>query len=399
VGKQPTVRCHVNMDDEWSPDERAIRDAITDLVKSTIAPRSSEYDRAGRFPRENLELLGAQGYLGMTVPPEYGGAGASYLAQTLVVEALAYGCPATAVIYEVHNSLHVEAVLRYGSDAQRRAWLPRLLSGEWIGAFALTEPHAGSNAAALATTGEPVAGGYRLRGEKVFITSAGEADRYIVWGRLPHTTGRAGITAWVVDRDSPGLSFGPPEAKMGLHASRTSSMRLDGVFVPTEQRLGSEGAGYGMAMALLDGGRIGIAAQACGIMAAALERSLDYARTREQFGHPIADFEVVQAKLADMALHLRAARLLTYDAARHRDAPDIRLRAAMAKLFSSEQAVRHTLDAIQIHGGYGYMQEFGVERLMRDAKVTEIYEGTSEILRLVVASQILKRGSDWPWEG
>jgi alkylation response protein AidB-like acyl-CoA dehydrogenase len=383
---------------DLSDEERAIREAALALVKTTIAPRSAEYDSEGRFPRENMELLGRQGYLGMTVPPRWGGAGASYLAQTLAVEAVAYGCPATAVIYEVHNSLHVEAILRFGTDAQRENWLPRLISGEWIGAFALTEPQAGSNAAALATTGQPVSGGYQVTGEKQFITSAGEADRYLVWGRLPGTEGRHGITAWVVDKTADGLSFGPPEHKMGLHASRTSSLKLDHVFVPETARLGAEGAGYRMAMLLLDGGRIGIAAQACGMLASALDRSLAYARVREQFGRPIAEFEAVQEKLADMAVSLRAARLLTYDAARHRDADDIRTRAAMAKLFASEHAVRHALAAMQIHGGYGYMQEYGVERLVRDAKVTEIYEGTSEILRLVIAGQALRRGPEWAIE-
>ena len=383
---------------ELSADERDIREAVLEFVRGTIQPGSAERDRAHRFPRAEFTLLGRQGYLGMAVPEALGGAGASYLAQTLVVEALAYGCPATAVIYEVHNSLHVEAVWRYGTPQQQAEWLPPLLSGEWLGAFALTEPEAGSNASALRTTGERVAGGYRITGEKVFITSGGEADRYLVFGRLPGTSGSDGITVWSVPHGAEGLSYGPPEMKMGLHASRTSAVHLDRVFVPEDHRLGAEGDGYRMALGLLDGGRIGIAAQGCGIMAAALERAVAYATQREQFGEPISRFELIRAKLADMAVDLRAARLLTYDAARSREGPDIRVRAAMAKLFASEHAVRHALDAMQIHGGYGYIAEYGVERLVRDAKVTEIYEGTSEILRLLVAARVLQRGPEWALE-
>lgn len=377
-------------------EEAAIRDAILNLVKTDIAPKSAEYDKSRVFPRENLRLLGRQGYFGMVVPPEYGGAGTSYLAQTLVVEALAYGCPSTAVIYEVHNSLHIEGIWRYGTDAQKRRWLPDLISGEAIGAFALTEPQAGSNAAAVRTSGERVAGGYRLNGQKVFITSAGEAERYLVFGRLKGTAGPDGMCAWVVDKAADGLTFGPPLEKMGLHASRTASVHLDNVLVGEDDRLGAEGQAYSMALNLLDGGRIGIAAQACGVLSAALERSLQYARTREQFGQSIGRFEGVQFKLSDMATDLHAARLLTYEAALHReDREKIRTYAAMAKLFSSEAAVRHALAAIQIHGGYGYMQEYGVERLLRDAKVTEIYEGTSEIMRLILANHLLRAGDEW----
>lgn len=339
-------------------------------------------------------MLGRQGYLGMTVPPQYGGAGASYLTQTLVTEALAYGCPATAVVYEVHNALHVEPVFKYGTEAQRQAWIPRLLTGAWLGAFALTEPEAGSEAHGLKTVAQPVAGGYRLSGAKVFVTSGGEADRYLVFARLPGTTGRDGITAFVVDRNAEGLRFGPPLAKMGLHASVTRAMHLDGVFVPTGDRLGDEGMGYTIALDALDGGRIGIAAQAVGLLAQALAKTLAYARTRRQFGRPIGDHQLVRARIADMIVDLRAARLLTYEAARRRDRPDVRSWAASAKLFASERAVRHALNAVQTFGGYGYIRDYGVERLVRDAKVTEIYEGTSDILRLIVAGHAMRSEPD-----
>jgi len=373
-------------------EERVVQQAIQDLVADRIAPHSDANDRDHIYPRAHLATLGDHGYLGMTVAPEFGGAGASYLAQTLVVEALAYGDPATAVVYEVHNSLHVEAIYHYGTEEQKRAWLPDLIAGRAIGAFALTEPDAGSNAAALSTVAEPVADGYRLRGGKVFITGAGEADRYLVFARLPHTVGRDGITALVVESGTPGLSFGRAEEKMGLHAAKTGALLFDEVLVARSARLGDEGAGYNMALRLLEGGRIGIAAQALGMLARALDLSLAYARTRKQFGQAIGRFEAVQFKLADMATDLHAGRLLTYDAARLReDVERGRLAAAMAKLFCSEAAVRHCLAAIQVHGGYGYMREYQVERLLRDAKVTEIYEGTSEIMRLVIGSQLLRR--------
>ncbi len=379
-------------------DTRLVQDAILRLVHSTIQPRSAEFDATGHFPRENLTLLAEQGFMAMTAPVAYGGAGLSYLAQSVVVEALAFGCPATAVIYEVHNSLHTEAVWRFGTDAQKKAWIPKLAAGEVIGAFALTEAEAGSNAADLSSMARPEAGGYRLTGRKMFISSAGEAERYLVFARLPNTAGRDGITAFMVDRDAPGVSFGKPLEKMGLHASKTAEMILDDVFVADGDRLGSEGLGYEIALTLLDGGRIGIAAQACGMLAAALMRSRRYAMERKQFGQPISRFEGVQFKLADMATDLYAARLMTYEAARRRDEPDIRTRAAMAKVFASEAVVRHALAAIQVHGGYGYIKDYGVERILRDAKVTEIYEGTSEVMRLVIASGLLHGTDEALWE-
>lgn len=372
-------------------DENAIRDAARSLIGREIAPHSTEYDQHGIFPRANMEVLGEHGYLGMIVAPELGGSGASYLAQTLVVECLAEVDPATAVIFEVHNSLHIEALWRFGSSDQKARWLPNLCRGRTIGAFALSESEAGSNAAALATRAMVVDGGYRLTGRKMFITGGGQADQYLVFATVNPEAGSKGITAFIVEKDAVGISFGPAMNKMGIRAATTAEVILDDVFVPKSDRLGQEGQGYFMALYLLDGGRIGIAAQGLGIMAQALSRSLQYARERRQFGRPIGEFEGVQWRLANMATDLHAARLMTYEAARHReDGPAGRPLFAMAKLFSSEHAVRHAEDAIQIFGGYGYMTEFGVERLLRDAKVTEIYEGTSEIMRLVIASQLLK---------
>ncbi len=371
-------------------DENAIRDAARALVRREVAPHAAHDDTHEIYPRRNMELLGQQGYLGMIVDPAFGGAGAGYLAQTLVVEALAEADPATAVVYEVHNSLHIEAIWRFGTDEQRRRWLPDLCQGKAIGAFALSEAEAGSNAAALIARARKVNGGYGLTGRKMFITGGGEADRYLVFATVNPDLKEGGITAFVVAKDAAGLSFGPPMDKMGIRAARTSEVILDNVFVPESDRLGQEGDGYSMALYLLDGGRIGIAAQGLGIMQAALSRSLHYARERHQFGRPIGTFEGVQWRLANMATDLHAARLMTYEAARHREeGPAQRPLFAMAKLFSSEHAVRHAEDAIQIFGGYGYMTEFGVERLLRDAKITEIYEGTSEIMRWIIASQLL----------
>jgi butyryl-CoA dehydrogenase len=372
-------------------EENAVRDAARALIRGEIAARSVEFDQTERYPRPNMEILGQHGYLGMIVDPEFGGVGATYLAQTLVVEALAETDPATAVVYEVHNSLHLESVWRYGTDEQRRRWLPGLCQGTVIGAFALSEAEAGSNAAALAARAVRTEEGYTLTGRKMFITGGGEADRYLVFATVDPSLGQKGITAFVVSKDAAGISFGPPMSKMGIRAARTSEVILDGVYIPESDRLGEEGQGYVMALDLLDGGRIGIAAQGLGIMGAALSRSLKYAQERRQFGRPIGNFEGVQWRLANMATDLHAARLMTYEAARHREEGAAqRPLFAMAKLFSSEHAVRHAEDAIQIFGGYGYMTEFGVERLLRDAKITEIYEGTSEIMRWVIASHLLK---------
>jgi alkylation response protein AidB-like acyl-CoA dehydrogenase len=375
-------------------EERAIRDAIGTLVEREIEPLSAVGEREQIYPRGQMQLLGRQGYLGMVFEPEYGGGGTSYVAQTLVVEAIAEADPATAVVYEVHNSLHAEAIWRYGTDEQKRRWLPPLCQGSRIGAFALTEAQAGSDAQALATRAERVAHAYRLQGRKLFVTGAGEADQYLVFATVDPSRGKRGITAFVVEKDQDGLHFGPPEPKMGIRAAKTAEMVLDGVTVPEDHRLGAEGQGYAIALDVLDGGRIGIAAQSIGIMARALKRSLAYAQQRRQFGQSISAFEAIQWRLANMATDLHAARLMTYEAARRR-AEGARLRPlyAMAKLFASERAVRHAESAIQIFGGYGYMQAFGVERLLRDAKVTEIYEGTSEMMRWIVASQLL-RGYD-----
>ncbi|PSR24085.1 MAG: acyl-CoA dehydrogenase [Sulfobacillus acidophilus] len=374
-----------------SAEENAIRDAVRTLVQREVAPHSADLDQKAIFPRDNLTILGQHGYLGMIVDSEFGGAGTSYLAQTLVVEALAEVDPATAVVYEVHNSLHTEAVWRFGTREQRQRWLPSLCDGSAIGAFALSEADAGSNAAAIATRARAAGSGYRLTGRKMFITGGGEADRYLVFATLDPALKTHGITAFVVDKNSPGLSFGPAMNKMGIRAARTSEVILEDVHVSAQDRLGAEGEGYELALYLLDGGRIGIAAQGVGIIAAALARSLRYARERHQFGRSIGRFEGVQWKLANMATDLHAARLMTYEAARHRDeGPTQRPLFAMAKLFASEHAVLHAAAAIQIFGGYGYMTEYGVERLLRDAKITEIYEGTSEIMRWVIASQLLK---------
>ncbi|MBX5467591.1 MAG: acyl-CoA dehydrogenase family protein [Firmicutes bacterium] len=374
-----------------SLEEQAARRTIRWLVAESSAVQSASFANDAAALRRQLEWWGEKGYHGLVVPPEWGGRGRTFLLQTLVVEALAERDAALALLYEVHNALHLEAVWRYGSDAQRAAWLPDLIAGRRLGGFALTEEEAGSDAEAIACRAVPEAGGWRLFGHKRFVTGGGLYDQYLVFARVPG----AGPTAFVVERDQAGVTFGPPHATLGLESVPVADLQLDGVLVADTARLGAEGAGYAMALDLLDGGRVGVAAQAVGILAAALRQSLAFARQRRQFGRPIAGFQGVQWKLAEMARDLAAARLLTYEAARRRPLGESeRPLFAMAKWFASERAVYHAAQAVQIHGGRGYLREMGVERLYRDSKATEIYEGTSEILRLVIASRLIN-GYNW----
>lgn len=377
-------------------DERSVYLSVQHLAQDVMAKHSVAYDRNKIFPRDHMQLLGRHGYLGLTVDPAWGGGGASYVAQALAVEALAAVDAATAALYEVHNALHLEGIERYGTDEQRRQWLPALISGEWIGGFALSESAAGSHAAAISTRAMKTSDGYRLQGRKAFVTGAGEADCYLVFATVAPERGIEGITAFWVEQSAAGLEVGPTLEKMGLHALNTAELVFNQVRVPETQRLGREGQGYAIALDLLDGGRIGVAAQGTGILRTVLAKSVQYAKTRHQFGQPIGRFQAIQSLLAEMALDLQAARLLTYEAARQRTAgPLQRPLFAMAKWFASEKAVYHALKAIQIHGGYGYLVESGIERLLRDAKVTEIYEGTTEILRTVIAARLLK---DYDWD-
>jgi alkylation response protein AidB-like acyl-CoA dehydrogenase len=375
------------IDDE----EQLLIDEVRRLVAADIAPRATQRDESGEFPIEELRAAASLGLMGLFVPEEYGGFPVSGVITAQVYEEISRASPSVAVILSVHNSLTCQALARFGSEPVKRRLLPRLASGELLGAYCLTEPQAGSDAASIRTSATRDEGVYRLNGRKIFITSGAHAGIYIVFA-VTDSEARTSrrITAFVVERDSAGLSVSPKEKKLGLNASEVNEVIFDDVVVPAEHVLDHEGRGFGIAMDLLNTGRIGIAAQALGIAQAALDASIAYAKTRNQFGKPIAEYQAIQWKLADMATRIDAARLLVRQAALLRDAgQDFARQASEAKLFASELASWAAGQAIQIHGGYGYMKDFGVERLYRDAKATELYEGTSEIQRLVIARKLL----------
>jgi len=372
------------------PDELlALQRAVRDFAQREIAPIAAELDRDPRFPRPTLRKMGEMGLLGILTPEDYGGLGLGHLAYAVLLEEIAAADASHATIASVTNGMPQALILGHGSEAQRRRWLPRLAAGEAIGAFCLTEPHAGSDAAALRTQARRAEGGYRLDGSKAWITSGGEADLYLVLAKTDPDAGARGITAFVLERGTEGLTFGAPERKLGQHAATTTSVRFDGAFVPVDQRLGDEGQGFAMAMAALDGGRVGIAAQALGIARAAFHAAAAYAEEREAFGRPIREFQGVGFKLADMATRIDAARLLTHRAAWLLDrGARATKEVSMAKLSASEAAVWVCDAAVQVFGGYGYSADYPVERYLRDARVTTLYEGTSEIQRIVISRQI-----------
>lgn len=359
---------------------------MQDLALERLAPNVEEMEKTGRFPWPEIRVLAEHDLLGMGIHEEYGGAGADSLSVILAIEALASISSSISVIFEVHHCLVAESILAWGTQRQKESYLPSLCSGDALGAFALTEPGTGSDARSITTQAVKEGGHYRINGSKSFITSGGEAHLYLIFAATSQ-----GMAAFLIHRDNRGLSFGPPEEKMALHACHTTEIILTDCLVKEEDRLGTEGAGLKVALSALDRGRIGIAAQAIGITQSAYEAALDYAKKREQFGEKIANFQAIQWYLANMATDLKAARLLTYSAAmRKEERKEMTLAASMAKVFASEMAMRHTIKAVQIHGGFGYTREYGVERLMREAKVTEIYEGTSEIQRRIIARNILK---------
>ncbi len=379
------------MDFTLSDEHRMMKQVFREFADNEIAPRADELDKSGEFPRENLQKLGREGHMGIPIPEEWGGAGADFMSYIFCLEEVSRACASTGVILAVHTSLGIYSILYHGSQEQKERYVTRLAAGEMLGAFALSEPEAGSDAGALRTRARRDGDHYVLDGNKVWITSAGEADVYVVFATMDPEKKTRGITAFLVDKDTPGLTIGPKEKKMGLIASSTCELIFDECRVPAENLLGEEGGGFKIAMSLLDGGRIGIAAQGLGIAQAAVDASLEYAKTRQQFNQPIANFQAIQFKLADLATELEAARLLVYRAAFHkdRDLPCTR-EASMAKYFATDLAMKAGIEAVQIYGGYGYSREYPVERFMRDAKVTQIYEGTNQIQRIVVAREILK---------
>jgi alkylation response protein AidB-like acyl-CoA dehydrogenase len=374
---------------DLSADQREIQALARDFAEQEIVPNAAEWDRSHGFPRELLGKLADIGLLGACIPEEYGGAGADFLSYILVLEELSRADAGVGVTVAVHTSAVTLPILTFGSDEQRSRFVPALARGEAIGAFALTEPEAGSDAGSLRTAATPDGDGWRISGSKQWITNGGFAGTVLLFARTdPETPGPKGISAFILDGDH--VRVTREEEKLGLNSSSTVDLVLEDAQVGRDRLLYEEGGGFTVAMATLDGGRIGIAAQALGIAQAAYDTAREYALERRQFGHRIADFQAIQWKLADMATEIDAARLLVYRAAwlKQEGRPHTE-EGAKAKLFASEMARRQTAEAIQVLGGYGYTKEFPAERYYRDAKVTEIYEGTSEIQRLVIARSIL----------
>jgi butyryl-CoA dehydrogenase len=379
------------MDLELTPEQKLIRDTARDFATNEIAPKAAEIDREHRFPREIVARMGELGLLGIVVPEKWGGGGGDTLSYTLALEEISRACASTGVIMSVQSSLVSDPILAFGSDEQKQRWLPALASGKVLGCFALSEPEAGSDAAAQRTTAVRKGDRWVLNGTKNFITNAPVAGVMVLFAASDPAKGGKGITAFLVPMDAPGVKVGPPDDKLGIRGALSAQVFLDDCALPEEARLGAVGDGFKIAMRTLDGGRIGIAAQAVGIARAAFEDATRYALERKTFGQPIADHQAIQFKLADMCTEIDGARLLTWRAAVQKDR-GVRhtTESSMAKLFASDVANRVAREAVQVFGGYGYLTDFPVERHFRDAKITEIYEGTSEIQRLVIASSLLK---------
>ncbi len=377
---------------DLSDEQQMIQAMAREFAESAIRPIAAEIDREARFPHETVKRMGELGLMGIAIPEKWGGSGSDTVSYVVALEEIAKACASHAVIMSVNNSLYGDPVLKYGTDAQRERFLKPVASGHAQGCFALTEPQAGSDATNQHTLAVRDGDHYVLNGRKLFITTGREASFALVFGQTDRTKGARGISAFVVEKGTPGFTVSKTEDKLGIRASDTAELVFDDCRVPAANRLGEEGLGFKIALTAIDGGRIGIAAQALGIAAGAYERSLAYARERKSFGVPIGHHQMVQWMLADMATGIEGARLLTLRAAALKDAgKPYRAAAAMAKLFASETAMRVTTDAIQVHGGYGYIKEYEVERYFRDAKITQIYEGTSQIQKLVIAREVLGR--------
>lgn len=376
---------------ELTETQTLIKNTVREFAQTHVAPIAAEIDREHRFPAELLPKLAELNLMGVPYPDEVGGAGAGNVSYVIVIEELARVCASTAVIVSGHTSLGTWPIYQFGTEAQKEKYLKKLASGEFLGAFALTEPGAGTDAAAGLTTAVLEGDEWVLNGSKIFITNGGYADVYIVTAMTDPSQGTKGISAFIVEKDAPGFSVGEKEHKMGIKASSTTPLYFSNCRIPKDAIIGKPGQGFKIAMQTLDGGRIGIAAQALGIAEGALDAAVKYAKERVQFGKPIATKQAIQWMIADMATQIEAARLLVYQAAYNEEnGLPYTKEAAMAKLFAAETASFVTNRAVQIHGGYGYTENYPVERAMRDAKITEIYEGTSEVQRMVIAGSVLR---------
>jgi butyryl-CoA dehydrogenase len=379
------------VDLELTEEQQLLQKSVRDFAEAEVRPLAKEIDETGHFPMETFKKAAELGLTGVAVPETYGGAGMDHVSYAIVVEEISRVCASTGVILSVQNSLYCDPILRFGTDEQKQKFLVPYARGEKIGCYALTEPQAGSNAAALATKAARKGEAYIINGTKAWITNGGVADAAIVYVNTQPEKGEKGITALVVEKGTHGFAVGKEEKKLGIHATACTELSFTDCEVPIANRIGNEGEGYKVALSTLDGGRIGIASQATGIAQGAFEAALSYAQQRQAFGHPISDFQAIQFMLADMATEIDAARLLARRAAWKQDSgARFTMEASIAKLFASEMSTRVAHKAIQIHGGYGYSSEYPVERAYRDARITEIYEGTSEIQRLVIAAWVLK---------
>jgi butyryl-CoA dehydrogenase len=375
---------------ELTEEQKLLERTVREFAEAEVKPLAAEIDETGQFPRETLRKAAELGLTGIAVAEEWGGAGMDHMSYAIVMEEIARVCASTSVILSVQNSLYCGTLERFGTDEQKKKFLVPFARGEKIGCYALTEPQAGSNAAALATKAVRKGDRYVVNGTKAWITNGGVADAGVIYVNTQPEKGEKGITALVIE-GTPGFAVGKEEKKLGIHATACVELSFVDCEVPAANRIGNEGDGYKIALTTLDGGRIGIASQATGIAQGAFEASLAYARERQAFGHPIAEFQAIQFMLADMATEIDAARLLARRAAWKQDTgARFSMEAAISKLFASEMATRVAHKAIQIHGGNGYSREYPVERAYRDARITDIYEGTSEIQRLVIAGWVLK---------
>lgn len=381
------------MNFDLTEEQKLIKDMVREFAENEIAPSASERDEEERFDRGLMfDKLGELGLTGIVFPEEYGGAGADYISYAIAVEELSRVCASTGVTLSAHLSLGSNPIYLFGTETQKQKFLTPMAKGEKMGAFGLTEPAAGSDAGGTKTTARREGDSWILNGTKIFITNAGEAEIYVVMARTDKDAQKHhGISAFIVEKGTPGFSFGKKEKKMGIRSSPTMELVFENCQIPADNMLGKEGEGFKVAMKTLDGGRIGIAAQALGIAQGALEAAVNYAKERKQFDNPIASFQGIMFQLADMACMVESARLLVYQAAyKASNGQSYTQASAMAKLVASETAMKVSTQAVQVLGGYGYTREFPVERMMRDAKITEIYEGTSEIQRLVIGTNLTR---------